>query len=266
MHSIKPTTEFFIKRATEIVTRAHEVDAEARIIGGLAILIHSMDYIDLFKKLRRLDEGERQITDIDIITYKPHVNRLDSVLTKLSYMPDFRVTMYYGDSRRIYYSKDGSHQVDVFIDRLKYNHIIDFGKPSKGRLELDFPTITPSDLLLEKLQIHRIAEKDIKDIILLLRAHKISSEYEGDAIDLKRLQEVLSDDWEFWYEARLNLEKVLIFLEKYRNEHILDDADAGDVEEKVKSLLRFLEEMPKTKNWLKRAKIGEKKKWWNEIE
>ena len=266
MHSSKPMTEFFIKRATEIVTRAHEVGAEARIIGGLAILIHSMDYVDLFKRLKRLDDEERQITDIDIITYKSHVNRLDSVLTDLNYTPDFRITMYYGDSRRIYYSKDGSHQVDVFIDRLKYNHIIDFGKPGKGRLELDFPTIPLSDLLLEKLQIHRIAEKDIKDIILLLRAHRISSEYEGDAIDLERLQEVLSDDWEFWYESKLNLEKVPIFLEKYRNEHILDDADARDVEEKIKNLLRFLEEMPKTKNWLKRAKIGEKKKWWNEVD
>ena len=65
---------------------------------------------------------------------------------------------------------------------------------------------------------------------------------------------------------KLNLEKVPIFLEKYRNEHILDDADARDVEEKIKNLLRFLEEMPKTKNWLKRAKIGEKKKWWNEVD
>jgi len=46
----------------------------------------------------------------------------------------------------------------------------------------------------------------------------------------------------------------------------LDDADARDVEEKIKNLLRFLEEMPKTKNWLKRAKIGEKKKWWNEVD
>jgi len=136
-------TEFFIKRATEIVTRAHEVGAEARIIGGLAILIHSMDYVDLFKRLKRLDDEERQITDIDIITYKPHVSRLDSVLTELSYTPDFRIAMYYGDSRRIYYSKDGSHQVDVFIDRLKYNHIIDFGKPGKGRLELDFSYNTP---------------------------------------------------------------------------------------------------------------------------
>jgi hypothetical protein len=250
----------------EIVTRAREVGVEARVIGGLAILIHSMDYVDLFKKLRRLDDEERQITDIDLVTYKPHVNRLDSVLTELGYSPDFRITMYYGDARRIYYSKDGTHQVDIFIDRLKYNHIIDFGKPGKGRLELDFPTIPLSDLLLEKLQIHKIAEKDIKDVILLLRVHKISSEYEGDIIDLKRLQEVLSDDWEFWYESKLNLEKVLILVEKYRNEHILDDADSRDAENKVMSLLQFLEEMPKAKNWLKRAKIGEKKKWWNEIE
>jgi hypothetical protein len=266
MNSIKPATEFFMNRVMEIVMQAREAGVEARVIGGLAILIHSMDYVDLFKRLRRLDDEERQITDIDLITYKPHANKLDTVLMKLGYSPDFRITMYYGDARRIYYSKDGTHQVDIFIDRLKYNHTIDFGRPGKGRLELDFPTIPLPDLLLEKLQIHKIAEKDIKDVILLFRAHEISSEYKGGAMDLERLQEVLGDDWEFWYESKLNLEKVLVFVEKYRNEHILDDADARNVDEKVRSLLRFLEEMPKTKNWLKRAKIGEKKKWWNEIE
>jgi len=54
-------------------------------------------------------------------------------------------------------------------------------------LSSTFPTIPLSDLLLEKFQIHRIAEKDIKDIILLLRAYKISNEHEGNVIDLKRL-------------------------------------------------------------------------------
>ena len=118
------------------------------------------------KGFKRLDEEERQITDIDIITYKPHVSRLDSVLTELSYTPDFRIAMYYGDSRRIYYSKDGSHQVDVFIDRLKYNHNIDFGKPGKGRLELDFSYNTPSRIY---------CLKSFKSIGLLRRISRILS-------------------------------------------------------------------------------------------
>ena len=266
MGSAKPTTDFFVERATDIVRRAHEAGVEARIIGGLAILIHSMDYVDMFKRLDRLGGRESQITDIDLITYKPHVKKLDPILTELGYVADYRVMLYYGDARRIYRSVDGSHQIDVFIDRLKYNHTIEFGKPGKGRLELDFPTIPLSDLLLEKLQIHKIAEKDIKDIILLLRAHEFSQEYKRDMIDLERLQSVLGDDWEFWYESKLNLEKVLMFVEKYRGEGILTDADAEDVRQKVKRLLQFLDEMPKTKRWLKRAKVGEKKKWWNEIE
>lgn len=266
MSPTKPVTEFFIERATEIVQKARKMGIEARIIGGLAILIHSMNHMDLFKKLNRLEDERSQITDIDLITYKSHVKKLDSVLTQLGYTADFRVMLYYGDARRIYHSRDGSHQIDVFIDRLKYNHTIELGKPGKGRLELDFPTIPLSDLLLEKLQIHKIAEKDIKDVILLLRAHEPSLEGGEDVIDLRRLQEVLGDDWGFWYESKLNLEKVLRFIEKYREKNILNEADARNVEGKVKQLLRFLEEMPKTRRWQKRAKIGEKKKWWNEIE
>jgi len=267
MNNIRPTTEFFIKSAVEIVQRAREVGAEARIIGGLAILIHSMDYMDLFRRLRRLNcEEDKQITDIDLITYKAHVKRLDSVLTRLGYTADPRIALYYGDARRIYYPSDKSYQIDVFIDQLSYNHTINFGKPNSGRLELDFPTIPLSDLLLEKLQIHKIAEKDIKDVILLLRAHQLSDEYEKDTVDLKRLQKVLGDDWEFWYDAKLNLEKVSIFIKNYETNGVLSDIEALDVTRKIERLLQFLDEMPKTKKWLNRAKIGEKRKWWNEIE
>jgi hypothetical protein len=38
----------------------------------------------------------------------------------------------------------------------------------RGRLELDSPTISLVDLLLSKLQIQRITEKDIKDMIAIL--------------------------------------------------------------------------------------------------
>lgn len=268
MKFTKPTTEFFIKRATEIVRRAYEVGANVRIMGGLAILIHSMDYLDLFKRLKRIDDSneDRQITDIDLITYKFHIKSIDNILINLGYTPDPRITLYYGDRRRIYHSNNEFHQVDLFIDKLSYNHTIDFGKPNNGRLELDFPTIPLSDLLLEKLQIHKIAEKDIKDVILLLRAHQLSDKHGENVIDLMRVQEVLGNDWEFWYDAKLNLEKVLTFIERYKSIGILHSNEADDVKRKVENILRFLEVMPKTKRWLNRAKVGEKKKWWNEIE
>jgi hypothetical protein len=49
------------------------------------------------------------------------------------------------------------------------NHIIEF----KDRLEKDYPTIPLEELMLEKLQIVKINEKDIKDLIVLILEHEI---------------------------------------------------------------------------------------------
>jgi hypothetical protein len=260
-----PTNDI-IRKAVEIVDEAKQIGGIIRIIGGLAILIHSLEYENLFYRLDRLGLGDRQITDIDFITYRSSIKFIDQVLQKLGYKLDYRVALFYGDSRRIYYSNDGTYQVDIFIERLNYNHLIEFSTPGCKRLELDYPTITPSDLLLEKLQIHKIAEKDIKDIILLLRAHELKMDDYRDAIDLKRLEDTLGKDWGFWYETKLNLKKVLFFTKKYVREKIIDEESAQNVDGKVSMLLKFLDEMPKTSEWIKRANIGDKKKWWKEIE
>jgi len=260
------STKDIIHKAVEIVDEVNQIGGIIRIIGGLAILIHSLEYESLFYRLDRLGLGDRQITDIDFITYRSSLKFIDQALQKLRYKLDYRVTLFYGDSRRIYYSNDGTYQVDIFIDRLNYNHLIEFSTPGCKRLELDYPTITPSDLLLEKLQIHRIAEKDIKDIILLLRAHELKTDDYRDAIDLRRLEATLGKDWGFWYDAKLNLKKVSFFTKKYVSERIIDEESAQNVDSKVSTLLKFLDEMPKTIEWVKRAKIGDKKKWWKEIE
>lgn len=206
------TDDFFIERAISIVENTRQMGGVIRIIGGLAILTHSMEHRDLFKRLNRLGNENKGITDIDLIAYKSSLGIIDDVMRRMNYINDCRVLMFYGDSRRIYYANDRSHQVDVFVERLNYNHPIEFKTNEGTRLEIDYPTISPADLLLEKLQIHYIAEKDIKDIILLLRAH-ILADNDIDAVNLKRLEEVLGKDWGFWYDAKINLEKN--FCKKY---------------------------------------------------
>ena len=81
-------------------------------------------------------------------------------------------------------------KVDVFFDRLDMNHIIDF----KNRLELDFPTISLADLLLEKMQIVQINEKDIKDTIILLREHPVEDP-DKETINANYVASLLAEDW-----------------------------------------------------------------------
>jgi len=53
---------------------------------------------------------------------------------------------------------------------LAANHLIDF----RGRLDLDLPTTSLADFLLDKLQIISFSEKDLKDTLPLLGAHALA--------------------------------------------------------------------------------------------
>lgn len=129
-------------------------------------------------------------------------------------------------------------------------------------MELDFPTITPSDLLLEKMQIVQITEKDLKDTMILLREHEIK-EHENDVINTKYIAKLLSNDWEFYYTVTTNLKKTKEFLNFF---DALTDEDKNIISEKIDKLLDYIEREPKSLKWKARAKIGTRKKWYREVE
>ena len=97
--------------------------------------------------------------------------------------------------------------IEVFFDKLEMNHTISFNK----RLEADSPTLPLSELLLQKTQIVKINEKDIKDIIVLLRAHDVGKR-DNETINLEALAQAgLISDWGFYYTVTTNLQKVKDF-------------------------------------------------------
>ncbi|MFX0197800.1 MAG: hypothetical protein ACFFCW_16895 [Candidatus Hodarchaeota archaeon] len=239
-----------------------------RILGALAVRIHSEDFEELHKRLERLGGNKQLFTDIDLIAYSKQRSDIRKFFEeKMRYEIDRHVLFLHGNTRLIYYPPGQLFHVDVFFDQLEFCHDIYFGtKPKKGRLDLDSPTIPLADIILQKTQIHEITEKDIKDIIVLLRAHKIGQTDDRECINLKYISELLADDWEFWYEVKLNIEKVQTFTKKYRNAGLLTEADLLDVNQKIQTMLESLESVEKTKKWQKRAKKGPKKQWWRDVE
>ncbi len=263
----KLTDEEIISEAIKIVNEAEKKGLTLRILGALAIRIHSRDSEYLHKKLGRLGEYTySSFTDIDLIGYSSQRAGIRELMEKgLSFNISRQFLLLYGKDRLVYYHPDNLYHVDIFFDKLSFSHVIPFGKKGNGRLELDNPTITPSDLLLEKLQIHQINEKDIKDIIVLLRSHEVE-ENEGDRISLHHVSSLLSDDWGFWMDATENLKKTMKYAEKYFEQSLISKEDLTDILEKCSKILDYLERCPKTKNWEKRAKKGVKEKYWKDVE
>jgi len=244
--------EEFIKEALRIVEEAQKEGIFLRLLGALAIRLHTKKFVHLHKAL------ERKFTDIDLIGYSKQAKKLDGLFTKLGYKARPTSIALYVANRRIYLKPEADLKVDVFLDKLEFCHTIDL----RGRLELDFPTITPSDLLLEKMQIVQITEKDLKDTMVLLREHGID-EKDNDVINAKYIAKLLSNDWGFYYTVTTNLKKIKELLGLFG---ALTDEDRDIISKRIDKLLDYIEKEPKSLKWKIRAKVGTKKKWYREVE
>lgn len=163
----------------------------------------------------------------------------------------------FGRERRIFYFPDSELHSDVFFDKLRFCHDIDLAR----RLELDYPTLTVSDLLLEKLQIVEINEKDLIDSSMLMCEHPVG-ESDQETINGKYISELCSRDWGLWRTLTGNLEKIESFLPRLVDE----SSDREKVSEAIRDLRAAIDARPKSVAWRMRAKIGDKKKWYREVE
>jgi hypothetical protein len=268
-------TEIFMRESQEIVEKAKLEGITLRILGGLSIFIHCQEHKDFAQKLGRMGTGAiegQEYSDIDLVAYRNHRDKVKELFDKLGYAKRRATLSTAASERQIYFHPKGWFYVDVFFDKLLVaNHPIDF----KGRLELDYPTVTVTDMLLEKVQMwEAFSAKDLKDCLLLLKSHDISQKTEKESIDASYIAKLLAQDWGFWYTATTNLKKIKIFLteiDKLGQEANIDPKqirteEREEITQKIDKILEIIEKEPKTFGWKMRAKIGTKKQWYNPVE
>ncbi|MEM1584356.1 MAG: hypothetical protein QXF28_04740 [Nitrososphaerota archaeon] len=256
-----------LKTALEIVDAAHNRGVVARILGAVATYLHCCNdtqALTFIKNAGRLTTG-KVFTDVDLIAYSKQRKQLVNLMRELNFDENKIINALFGYKRLLFF-KD-QVKVDIFFDKLEFSHDVFFGsEPGKGRLEIDYPTISLTDLMLEKLQIHQINKKDIIDIIAVLIVHDVGDTTEKEVIDGKYIGSILSDDWGFWYDALENLKKVEYFVNKFREENLLSSDQSTKVLQNIEKIKIAIENTEKTKNWIKRSKIGTSKPWYREVE
>jgi hypothetical protein len=266
------TDEDFLKDATAIVEKAQSRGLYVRFIGALAVYVHSLDTTDtlrVFKSLARLGEGRPMFTDLDLVLYSKQRNDVTKLLEELGFKPDNMANMMFGGRRLIYYHPQNKYPVDLFLNRLEFSHDVNFGeKPGSGRLELDYPTITLEDIVLEKLQIRQINRKDVVDLVVLFLGHDLAELAGKNVIDGGHISRTLSEDWGFWYDATRNLASVTSLAHELStsNPGIVTAEQDGIIGERVLSLRKMIDAAPKTKSWEKRAKVGTSKPWYRDVD
>ena len=243
------SAQAFVEEATKVVDAAQEKGIVLRIMGATAVRIHCPKFSYLHDVL------QREITDIDFIGYRKQNSDVFKLLDALGYVSDKRL-LFMG--RYLFENPDNKRHIDIFFDKLEFCHIIDF----RGRLEIDYPTISLSDILLQKMQIVQINEKDIKDVVVVLREHEIGAEGK-ETIDSDYVSNLLSKDWGFWYTVTTNLGKVRGFLPEYQG---LSPEDRSDIGAKIDRLSEVINKREKSFGWKMRAKTGTRQRWYREVD
>ena len=237
---------------SRIVNAADGAGVPVRVLGSIGVALHCPDAAAL------LPSFERTYADIDLVAYRRGAKALSGILTGLGYRDDREVYIASEGARSIFDDAARRIHLDVFYDRLEFCHVIPLG----GRLEADRPTIPLAELLLSKLQIVKINEKDIVDTILLLLDHPLASG-DADVIDAGRIAALTAADWGLWRTLTQNLEKVAAMAAAYPQ---LDDDQRARAVGAATNLKARIDAEPKPMTWRMRDRVGDRRQWWTDVD
>jgi hypothetical protein len=248
-------SEAVLAEADELMQVAADRSLTVRLAGSIAVRAHSPAQAHLLMAL-----GRRPYRDIDLMAYTKQKRQIAALFETRGYVldSDIRLAQEWGVKRFVYEHPDSHVKVDVFFDELVMAHTIDFA----GRLELDVPTITVTDLLLTKLQIHEYTANDLIDSIVLLAEHEVGPAGR-ETIDRDYISNIMRKDWGFYYTTQANLRRIIDSLQDYP---ALPASTAGTVRDRAGELHDAIERAPKTQRWKMRARVGDRVKWYEHVE
>jgi hypothetical protein len=241
----------FLDHAFRIVEQGQEQGATLRLLGAVAFRIHCPVYGSFQSK------ANRHFTDLDFAAYFKDNAPIRDLFEELGFEEDREVAVVYARQRLVFEHSKSSLHIDVFFDKLDFCHPIPWAK----RLEVDSPTIPLAELLLEKMQIFALNEKDVIDSLMLLREHSLNSG-DADTINTTRIAELCAQDWGLWRTVTMNLRKVSELSSQYA---WLEEQDRQVICKRIDDLLRVIDSQPKNTKWNIRNKIGDRVKWYKEV-
>jgi hypothetical protein len=177
----------------------------------------------------------------------------DKLLRDAGYEPHVSFNAMHARERALFFDDAHGRQVDVFIDSFRMCHQI----PLADRLNGSDRTVPLAELLLTKLQIIELNEKDVRDTVLLLHGHTVE-EHDDDAVNAARVAELCAADWGLWRTITANLERCRTHLDDYE----LDSGDRDRIHSRFDELLGRIEDEPKSRGWKLRARVGDRKRWY----
>ena len=244
-----PFTDRLVDEGRGLVEEASARGLAVRLIGGVGIRLLLGDRFD--------PAFERPHRDIDAITRRHDAGGLEALLEDRGWAPARAFNALNGARRLLFEDPNGDAQVDVFVEAFEMCHRL----PLADRLDEPGPALPATDLLMTKLQIVELNAKDRSDLYALLRGCELGSGGPG-TIDPGRVAELTAANWGLHHTLELNLQRLI--------EGLATGAapadDRAPIGASIEAIAAAMADAPKTRAWKLRARIGERKRWYDDPE
>src|SRR5258708_32446818 len=229
------------EEALRILEAANAEGISLRLLGGLAVYLQSPS--------AKTDERlKRSYKDFDFVTLSKFSTKTRELFANLGYSGNKTFNALHGHQRLLFWDEQNERQVDIFIDRFQMCHNIDF----RPRLQIDQRTLALADILLTKLQIVEVNEKDLVDVVALFVDYDVGDD--DRSVNAAYIAKLMSNDWGLNKTVGLDVEKVKAFaVERHFPPYVTERIDA---------LLARIQAQPKSMGWKRRAMVGGRVRWY----
>lgn len=234
-----------ISEGRRLAQRASEEGLSLRLLGGVAIRLRAAGALP--------EVFVRDYGDLDWIAAKGTSAAIQRFFKDAGYAPQVRFNALNGKDRLLFFDETNGRQVDVFVGAFRMSHEI----PMDNRLEIDPLTIPLAELLLTKLQVVQLNEKDVNDALTLFHQFSVG-DGDGSVINAARIAALCANNWGLWRTFTANLETCSTRVADLD----LPSEDKAKMAERLNQLQEWTEREPKSRKWRLRAKIGDRKRWY----
>lgn len=233
------------EEAVRLAALASEQGVRMRLLGGIGIR--------LLLGERMPPALHRTSDDLDYLTDRSSSRAVERLLTEAGWEGDREFNALNGARRLIFHHDPTGHKIDVFVESFEMCHAL----PLAERIDVEQRTLAAAELALTKLQVVKLNPKDQGDLYALFAGLPVA-DHDADAINGARIAELTARDWGLCHTLELNLDR----LREGLPESALDAGERVLVRERLDALSAAIEAAPKTRGWKLRAKIGERKRWY----
>jgi hypothetical protein len=242
-------TERLLREGPQLVLEAERGGMSARLIGGVGIRELLGDRFEA--------TFTRPLHDIDLFTRKRDSRKLEDVIKQHGWEPAREFNALNGNRRLLFNDPDSEAQIDVFVEAFDMCHSL----PLADGLRDGGLTLPGTELLMTKLQIVELNAKDRDDCYALLYGCEIADD--GPVtIDPARIARLTGHDWGLQHTFELNLARLMSDL----GERPLPVDGPRVIGDAITAITEAIEAEPKSRGWRLRARIGERKQWYEEPE